>query len=578
MSDTQKSNSAFISRVVNIGNLSLGGSNPIRIQSMTSTNTLNTDATVQQAIRMIEAGCELVRITTPSIKEAENLILIKQKIKQAGFDIPLIADIHFNADVAEYAAKIVEKIRINPGNYTGGKSKLKTDLSDFEYQFEIEKAAENLHPLIKTCKEHGTAIRVGVNHGSLSERIINKYGNTTAGMVESAMEFIRMCEAFQFQNLVLSMKSSNLKIMVQAYRLLVKQMIENNMDYPLHLGVTEAGNQLDGRIKSSAGIGTLLQEGIGDTFRISLTEDPVNEVVFAKSFTNILNRNHTEISGDLAGINPLEYHRRKSKIIDQIGGAKPPVVISSINDKEADFVYNVEQQILIGKKINFSLETGIKDKIHFIEIKLPSDPKAIKNIEANQPILLVLSQDQHIIEVKKTISFFLEEGIENPVIIKKTYQDSNYDDLLIKSSVDFGSLLIDGLIDGIWIDNEHFQDKTTHLTFRILQASGARISSTEFIACPSCGRTKYNIEEAFEEVKKATHHLSGLKIAVMGCIVNGPGEMADADYGYIGAGNGKVNLYKSRDLIKQGVDEKQAVSELVSLIKKHGDWKDPKIK
>ncbi len=578
MSGIQQSNQAFISRVVNIGNLAMGGLNPIRIQSMTSTNTLNTNDTVQQSIRMIEAGCELVRVTTPSIKEAKNLIQIKQKIKEAGFEIPLIADIHFNSVVAEYAAKIAEKIRINPGNYTGGKSKLKTNLSDAEYQIEIEKAADNLYPLIKTCKEHGTVIRVGVNHGSLSERIIHKYGNTTAGMVESAMEFIRICEAFQFHDLVLSMKSSNLKIMVQAYRLLVKQMLENNMDYPLHLGVTEAGNQLDGRIKSAAGIGTLLQEGIGDTFRISLTEDPVNEITFAKSFSKIFSRTQTKNSVNLPGINPFEYHRRNSKINDRIGGGKPPVVISSCKNEDADYIYNPEQQKLIGQKVNFSFKSNQENSM--IELKLPLDSesfnKKVQNSISNQVILLGLTHNDEVDQIKKTISFLLNQGIKNPIIIKKTSQDAYYDDLMIKSSVDFGSLLIDGLIDGIWIENEKFKDKTTHLSFRILQASGARISSTEFIACPSCGRTKYNIEKAFEEVKEATHHLSGLKIAVMGCIVNGPGEMADADYGYIGAGNGKVNLYKSRELMIKGVDEKQAISELISLIKKYEDWKDPK--
>ena len=577
----------FISRTVNIGNIAMGGLNPVRIQSMTSTNTLNTEETVKQSIRMIEAGCELVRITSPGIKEAENLRAIKNRLRQAGYQVPIIADIHFNAKVAEYAARIVEKIRINPGNYIGAQSKLKTDLNDTEYQYEIEKTAENLRPLLKICKEYGTVIRVGVNHGSLSERIINKYGNTPTGMVASAMEFIRICEAYQFHDLVLSMKSSNLKIMVQAYRLLVHKMQENNMDYPLHLGVTEAGNGLDGRIKSTAGIGTLLQEGIGDTIRVSLTEAPENEIVFAKSLIKIIGRSsQKEIGYKASTINPFEFHRRNSNLIDQIGGGKPPVVISSIQNVNADLFFDKKHNLLRGKQRDFKIvkpegsENYIRlnNQSQFVELKLPLDEEAfskkLKGLNPEVILLFSLGFNQHVFEVKKTVSFLIKLGINHPVIIKKTYLDDNYDDLIIRTSTDFGSLLVDGLIDGIWIENETFNNDNSTLSFRILQACGSRISSTEFIACPSCGRTKFNIEKAFEEVKKETGHLTGLKIAVMGCIVNGPGEMADADYGYIGAGNGKVNLYKSRVLAKQGVNEKHAVSELISLIKKYGDWKE----
>lgn len=587
MTSTQKSNHSFLSRIVNIGNVALGGLNPIRIQSMTSTNTLDTEQTVNQSIRMIKAGCELVRITCPGSKEAENLINIKQKLKQAGYDVPIIADIHFNAKVAEYAAKIVEKVRINPGNYTGNQSKLKTDLSQFEYQLELEKTAENLHPLIKICKEYGTVIRVGVNHGSLSERIINKVGNTPAGMVASAMEFIQICQAFQFHDLVLSMKSSNIKIMVQAYRLLVNEMQENDMNYPLHLGVTEAGNGLDGRIKSTAGIGTLLEEGIGDTIRISLTEAPENEIIFAKKMINILGRNankNDNLTVQIPAINPFEYNRRSSNLIDKIGGGKPPIVISTLQNEEADFIYDKKQNLLIGKQNNFKIiklennEPDATSSIQFIEIHFPLSVKElqekINQINPKEILLLALGANQPISQVKQLISYLLENEIKNPVVVKKTYPDEDFDNLVIRAATDLGSLLIDGLIDGVWIVNKNFASKTSHLSFRILQACGSRISSTEFIACPSCGRTKFNIEQAFEEVKKETDHLKGLKIAVMGCIVNGPGEMADADYGYIGAGNGKVNLYKSRELIKQGVGEKHAVSELISLIKKYGDWKE----
>ncbi len=587
MNNIPKLKLPYFSRNVNIGNVAMGGLNPIRIQSMTSTNTLNTEETVKQSIKMIEAGCELVRITTPGIKEAENLINIKQKLKHAGYDIPLIADIHFNAKIAEYAARIAEKIRINPGNYTGNQAKLKSDLNSFDYQLELEKTAENLYPLLKICKQYGTVIRVGVNHGSLSERIINKYGNTPVGMVASALEFIEICEAFQFQNLVLSMKSSNLKIMVQAYRLLVSEMQKRNMDYPLHLGVTEAGNGLDGRIKSTAGIGTLLQEGIGDTIRVSLTEASEKEVIFAKKLVKILDRNtykNCHLPSQKSTINPFEYNRRKTNLIDQIGGGKPPIVISTLKNEKADFIFDKKQNLLIGKEKNFQIIKLKNDEINnasnhqFIEIdlSLPIEEFQVKKYRIKPDAVLIFSSqaDQSISQVKQWISYFIKNEIKNPVIVKKIYQDEDDDDLIIRASADFGSLLIDGLIDGVWIENKNFVSKTTHLSFRILQACGSRISSTEFIACPSCGRTKFNIEQAFEEVKKETHHLTGLKIAVMGCVVNGPGEMADADYGYIGAGKGKVNLYKSRELIKQGVDEKHAISELISLIKKYGDWKE----
>jgi len=589
MADFLQTFPSFVSRTIHIGNLALGGLNPVRIQSMTSTNTLNTKETVNQSIRMIDAGCEMVRITCPGIKEAENLRIIKKELQLAGYKTPLIADIHFNPNVAEYAARIVEKIRINPGNYTGTISKNLSGLSEFEYQLELEKAADKLLPLLKVCTEYGTVIRVGVNHGSLSERIIHKYGNTPAGMVASAMEFIQICQEFQFHDLVLSMKSSNIKIMVQAYRLLVSKMLENGMDYPLHLGVTEAGNGLDGRIKSTAGIGTLLQEGIGDTIRVSLTEAPENEIIYAKTMLKVLNKpsqNNINISEYLSTINPYEYHRRKTNPIAQFGGGKPPIVISSSQNEEADWIFDKAQNMLVGKQNNFKItriEEGIKyqkseNQNKFIELNLPLDQKRfnliLERIVADDIILFSMGKDQEMIEVRKLISSLLNREIKNPVVIKKTYEDENYDELIVRTSTDFGSLLIDGLIDGVWIESLKHEDKSTLLSFRILQACGSRISSAEFIACPSCGRTKFNIEQAFEEVKKVTDHLCGLKIAVMGCIVNGPGEMADADYGYIGAGNGKVNLYKSRDLIKQGIDEKQAVAELIALIKKYGDWKE----
>ncbi len=577
---------SYISRIVNIGNVAMGGTNPIRLQSMTSTDTLDTKKTVAQSIRMIEAGCELVRITTPGIKEAENLRLIKKELKQAGFKIPLIADIHFSPKVAEYAARIAEKIRINPGNYTGSQSKNKLILNEYDYQLEIEKAADNLYPLLKTCKEYGTVVRLGVNHGSLSERIIHKYGNTPTGMVESILEFIRICENFQFHDLVLSMKSSNLKIMVQAYRLLVNSLQKENMNYPLHLGVTEAGNGLDGRIKSTAGIGTLIQEGIGDTLRVSLTEEPENEIIFAKKIIALFNRKTEKTQMSLPNINPFEYHRRKTLGVDMMGRAKPPAVISSLKDERADYYYEPNTNKLIGPKKSFGIVELSKATVckstdnasKFIVIRLPITPepilKTLGQLHQQDVLIINIESNQGIFNAKTLISSLMSMNIQNPIVVKKNYSDKDFVELIIRASTEFGELLVDGLIDGIWIENREFAKDICDLSFRILQACGSRISRTEFIACPSCGRTKFNIQKAFEEVKKATQHLCGLKIAVMGCVVNGPGEMADADYGYIGVGSGKVNLYKSRELIKQGINEKDAVSQLVSMIKEFGDWKN----
>ena len=531
-------NSSFVSREIKIGDLALGCQNPIQVQSMTSTNTNDIEATLQQSIRMIKAGCELVRITTPSLKEVSSLKTIHQKLRQQGIKTPLIADVHYNPKVAEEAARFVEKVRINPGNYVDRISSDKIHFTDHEYQFELEKISDKLLPLLTICKTNGTAIRIGTNHGSLSQRITSKYGDTPLGMVESAMEFVKICESFQFHNIVLSMKSSNLKVMVQAYRLLVNRMLKSGMNYPLHLGVTEAGNGMEGRIKSAAGIGTLLEEGIGDTIRVSLTEDPENELPVAKSILKNYNpkrKPEHQTIPFFSNINPFEFNKRETKTLGNVGGGNVPIIIGT-KDSDADYSANeIDKQLLV-----FSSP-------HNDEIE----------------------------KTKKEFSSIIEKGDNTPVIIKRAYTNLSDDDFIIRSAIDFGSLQIDGLGDGVWIESHSYKGDITKLSKHILQACGTRITSTEFIACPSCGRTQYNIQEAFEKVKEATRHLVGLKIAVMGCIVNGPGEMADANYGYVGAGNGKVNLYKSRELVKKSVAEKDAIDELVLLIKSNGDWVDP---
>lgn len=465
-----KGDIVYRSRVVQIGNLALGGMHTIRIQSMTNTQTMDTAATVAQTIRLVEAGCEIVRITAPGIKEAENLVHIKKELKNHGIHIPLIADIHFNPKAAEVAAQIVEKVRINPGNYVD-RNRGKVDYSDSEYRFELEKIAERLSPLLRICKTNGTAIRIGTNYGSLSERILAKYGNTPHGMVESAMEFVQICEDFGFQNLVLSMKASKVGIMLKANQLLVKRMIEAGKYYPLHLGVTEASNGVEARIKSAAGIGSLLASGIGDTIRVSLAEAPEAEISVAQKLVNFYGRSR-------------------------------------------------------------------------------------KNTVQNQPA------------TNRII------GKDNSSILKIQYPGIPFDELLIRSAVDCTLRYQEEKVSDIQISNQEETSTPSLKTLEqnILQALGIRHFKTEFIACPSCGRTQFNLIAALEKVKKQTSQLKNLTIAVMGCIVNGPGEMADADYGYVGAGPGKVTIYKGSVPVLKNIQEKHAIQSLIDLIKSEGDW------
>ncbi len=531
-------NASFVSREFFIGDIAIGHKNPIRIQSMTSTNTNDVDATIQQCLRLINAGCEFIRITTPGLKEVEALKNIHKKLRGMGIKTPIIADVHFNPKIAEEAARFVEKVRINPGNYIDKNSSTKIHFSDAEYKYELKKIAINLEPLIKICKANNTAIRIGSNHGSLSHRITSKYGDTPLGMVESAMEFVKICEEFEFHNIVLSMKSSNTKVMVQANRLLINRMLEEGMNYPLHLGVTEAGNDIEGRIKSAAGIGTLLEEGIGDTIRVSLTEEPENEISVAKSILkkyDPLRITDRKKSLYFSKINPFEYKRKISLANKKIGGFNVPIIVGEPNSK-ADY-----------------------STVEFEKL-------------SSQLIVLLSSHTDNIEKTKQKINTLIEQNSETPIIIKRSYSNLSDDDFIIRAAIDFASLQLDGLGDGIWIKNDSYNGDLTELSKQILQACGTRITSTEYIACPSCGRTQYDIQSALEKVKTVTKHLVGLKIAVMGCVVNGPGEMADAHYGYVGAGKGKVNLYKSRALVKKGIPEKNAIDELVQLIKMNGDW------
>jgi (E)-4-hydroxy-3-methylbut-2-enyl-diphosphate synthase len=534
-------------RIVQIGELPMGGNLPIRIQSMTSTNTMDTKATVEQAIRMIDAGCEYVRITAPGIREAENLALIKKQLLQQGYRTPLIADIHFNPAAAEVAARIVEKIRINPGNYADRVNKSGSSFTESEYAGEIERIRDRIKPLLAICHQYGTALRIGVNHGSLSERIMNRYGDTPDGMVQSALEFIHICADEGFHNLVLSMKSSNVRVMVHATRLLVSRMLDLGMDYPIHLGVTEAGDGEDGRIKSAAGIGTLLEDGIGDTIRVSLTEDPELELPVAKGIVERYNispivKPTSQINSDepVFGCDPFSYQKRYSAEANGIASNRPPVVIVSapenpvITNERGDAEYRFNN-----------------DKIK------------------------IAGGDVH--ELRQMVAHMEALKDTSPIILRKSYSTNDPLKFQLDSAIECGSMLIDGIGDGLWLDaGPEISPETIYRTaFAILQATRTRITRTEFISCPSCGRTQFNIQETLHEIKNRTGHLTGLKLAVMGCIVNGPGEMADADYGYVGAGNGRISLYKGREIIRKNIAQSDAVDALIELLKENGDWKEP---
>jgi (E)-4-hydroxy-3-methylbut-2-enyl-diphosphate synthase len=651
-------------RPVKVGNLVIGGGHPIRVQTMTTTDTMDTDATVAQVIRCIEAGAELVRVTAPSKKEAENLANIKAVLHSKGYTTPLVADIHFTPNAAEIAARIVEKVRVNPGNYVDKKKFEQIDYTDAEYVEEIERIRERFTPLVLICKEHGTAMRIGTNHGSLSDRIMSRYGDTAIGMVESAMEFLRIARSLDYHQIILSMKSSNPQVMVQAYRLLIQQMHQEfNELYPLHLGVTEAGDGEDGRIKSAIGIGTLLEDGIGDTIRVSLTEDPELEIPVCKDlvkrYSNLSEQNQDQVPA-IAQLpySPFEYKRNNTTAVKNIGGKQVPVVVADLshltNIKEADLVaigYTYDaitdkwaisdaaaDYVFIGQApIQFNLPGTLSiiaspaicalanntekyhpiidassfisynekhPKLNFVQLDCYSDHHPIAD-----ELLLQIAKDTTVVfclssqcknamqAVRRMAIKLMQLDIHQPIVLVTDSKWQTTDEHLIHFAIETGALLLEGIGDGIclgltkdayevsitgsnvsgrnYFNNASLEQLLNTTAFGILQATRTRISKTEYISCPSCGRTLFELQETTAKIRAVTNHLKGLKIAIMGCIVNGPGEMADADFGYVGSGVGKITLYKGKEVMKRNIDSAVAVDELILLLKEHNAWVEP---
>ena len=654
-------------REVTIGQLKIGNGHPIRVQTMTTTDTLDTAATVEQTIRCIEAGAELVRITAPSKKEAENLLNIKNELRRRGYDTPIVADIHFTPNAAEIAARIVEKVRINPGNYVDKKKFELIEYTDLDYAEEIERITERFTPLVLICKEHGTAMRIGTNHGSLSDRIMSRYGDTPMGMVESAMEFLRIARANDYHNIVLSMKASNPQVMVQAYRLLIQQMqLEFNECYPLHLGVTEAGDGEDGRVKSAAGIGTLLEDGIGDTIRVSLTEDPEFEIPVCRDLVKRYTKDASNTNGLIPPVqkltyDPFVYKRRQSIAVFNVGGAQVPIVIAdfskiekiepahlmaigytydaltdkwNIGDQAADYIFTghqlinfelpgtlkvivypatwatqhtTDKYIPIFDIAGYATETAKHPKQNFVMMDCFSDETPINDFThleavANDPTAILCLSSKHknaMPAMRRMFMALQEKQINNPVVITIDSDWNTTDEHLIHFATEAGALLLDGFGDGLCLgltsksyaaqitntskdtsgrnynSNSSVEAFINATAFTILQATRTRISKTEYISCPSCGRTLFNLQETTAKIRSVTNHLKGVKIAIMGCIVNGPGEMADADFGYVGSGPGKITLYKGKEVVKKNVDSEIAVDELIVLLKAHDAWVDP---
>lgn len=648
--------SRFITREVQIGDVPMGAHHPIRIQSMTTTDTMDTLGTVEQTIRMVESGCEYVRITAPSIKEAQNLAVIKKELRFRGYNVPLVADIHFTPNAAEVAARLVEKVRVNPGNYADKKKFENIIYTDASYQAELSRIYEKFTPLVKICKEYGTAMRIGTNHGSLSDRIMSQYGDTPQGMVESAMEFIRICEDLNYYNLVVSMKASNTQVMVQAYRLLVETMVKEGMNYPLHLGVTEAGDGEDGRIKSAVGIGTLLADGLGDTIRVSLTEDPEFEAPVAKALANRFELNgsgspksevrnekpiviSTEVeksfstneASDLGhptfNYSPYQYKRRVTELVENIGdhqvpriiinlekeNLKDPAILNAVGFNYSALLdkYNLTDQacdiVYLGDQLpSFSFPGGLKQlynyqtwlgladkqnchplfgleeylaaqeqdsKLNFVQV-LAENLVAEKLLGLRNVVLVISTNATNAMQtIRDAFTKLLAADIKLPVIIERTFESINLEDFQLYSATDLGGLLIDGFGDGVWINAPNIPLSVINSTsFGVLQATRTRISKTEYISCPSCGRTLFDLQETTQAIRARTSHLKGIKIGIMGCIVNGPGEMADADYGYVGAGVDKITLYRGQEVVKKNVKTANAIDELIGIIKGDGNW------
>ena len=588
------------SAVVHIGNTPLGGSYPIRIQSMANVSTMDTDAAVEQAIRMIEAGADYIRFAAQGEREAHNLCNIRQQLNDRGYFTPLIADIHFNPKAAEVAAAYVDKVRINPGNYTK-----QTACTDDDWETSIQQIRERFIPFLELCRSHRTAIRIGVNHGSLSERIMNRYGDTPEGMVESCMELLRICKETGFENVVVSIKSSNTGLMVRTVRLLVDTMQKEGMMYPLHLGVTEAGSDEDGRIKSAVGIGALLVDGIGDTIRVSLSEDPEAELAVARKLVEYITSPPSPLSereGERVQGSRLVDFARAVRSVGRIGGANLPVVISDRRNGDLtvdplnppDYMYVGAETHHLNANISIPLWIDIdhwnnrpgtypyfrasdwdKLKTNSADLKLleltdtePDD--ALLEILKNDPAVVVVLKFEPLYSIYMSRMFvrrLIDVGCDVPVILRCDYHEADAESLQIKASVDFGSLLIDGIGNGLFLCNDKPEPEMTDRTmFNILQATRLRISKTEYISCPGCGRTLFDLQTTVARIKTATSQLKGLKIGIMGCIVNGPGEMADADYGYVGAGHGRINLYKGKECVLKNIPEEDAVEELMRII------------
>ena len=651
-------------RTVKVGNLVIGGGHPIRVQTMTTTDTMDTEATVAQVIRCIVAGAELVRITAPSKKEAENLANIKALLHSKGYTTPLVADIHFTPNAAEIAARIVEKVRVNPGNYVDKKKFEQIDYTDAEYVEEIERIRERFTPLVLICKEHGTAMRIGTNHGSLSDRIMSRYGDTAIGMVESAMEFLRIARSLEYHQIILSMKSSNPQVMVQAYRLLIQQMQQEfNELYPLHLGVTEAGDGEDGRIKSAIGIGTLLEDGIGDTIRVSLTEDPELEIPVCVDLVkryDQLSEVNTAMVPELRQLpySPFEYTRRATKAVRNIGGKQVPVVIAdlshlariqpadlvaigytydvatdkwTISDAAADYVFighapldfnlpgtlsivaspavcaianNTEKYHPIIDAASYTSLDAKHPQLNFVQIDCYSDLQPLADellfqiSKDNSVVFCLSSQCNNAMQAVRRMAIkLMQMEIQQPIILVTDSHWQTTDEHLIHFAIETGALLLEGIGDGIclglsqaaydasvngsnvsgrnYFNNSSIEQLLNTTAFGILQATRTRISKTEYISCPSCGRTLFELQETTAKIRAVTNHLKGLKIAIMGCIVNGPGEMADADFGYVGSGVGKITLYKGKEVMKRNIDSNVAVDELILLLKEHNAWIEP---
>jgi (E)-4-hydroxy-3-methylbut-2-enyl-diphosphate synthase len=671
-------------REVKVGDLLLGNHHPIRVQTMTTTDTMDTAATVEQTIRCIEAGAELVRITAPSKKEAENLLLIKNELRKRGYHTPLVADIHFTPNAAEIAARLIEKVRVNPGNYVDKKKFELIEYTDADYAEEIERIHDRFTPLVRICKEYGTAMRIGTNHGSLSDRIMSRYGDTPMGMVESAMEFLRIARSESYHNIVLSMKSSNPQVMVQAYRMLIQTMMQEFGEaYPLHLGVTEAGDGEDGRIKSAVGIGTLLEDGIGDTIRVSLTEDPELEIPVCRDIVKRYEKKQGQQQPvivippvDKLPYSPFEYKRRSTFAVDNIGAQQVPVVIADLSkigeimpatlesvgyrydeatdkwtiaDTAADYIFTgnkllrfalpgtlkvivypgawsegmvqsgdfgeeavkgfAEKYLPIFDAAGYAA-ASYKSTINFVMVDCFNESHLVDDITAldaiaNDPTVVLCLSSQHpqaMPAVRRMLMALMEKNIQNPVVL---IVDSNWqtaDEHLVHYATEAGALLLDGMGDGVcfgmttesynrnalteqepnrqtvsasgrnYLNNTSVEQFINNTAFSILQATRTRISKTEYISCPSCGRTLFDLQETTAKIRSVTHHLKGVKIAIMGCIVNGPGEMADADFGYVGSGPGKITLYKGKEVVKRNVPSEVAVDELITLLKENDAW------